>query len=379
MHEEQRQRTHEYLKARGIERALLASSSNVKWLTGFAPPVQLGPSVFAGGPPLVWYEEGEFTLFVLDAYAADTITFSAQPGCTVISYPGYTIEQPIASAEHLATALRQKLASPRARGGRIGVEEREVPAFLWKALRDAFGEAELVSIDGWLDPLRRVKTAEELAKLRENFALTDIGHAAARQAVQAGRREIDVWTAVHSAIQQAAGRRVPLGNDCVVGYRQANIGGWPLDLRLRPHDSLIVDLSTVLHGYWSDSCATYYAGEPTPQQVAMHRTVERALEFAISLVRPGVVARELDRQVRQFIANAGYPVYPHHTGHGIGVTSHEAPRIVPYNDEVLEEGMVILLEPGIYLPGETAVRLEDAVLVTSDGAELLTHHDKGLP
>jgi Xaa-Pro aminopeptidase len=80
--------------------------------------------------------------------------------------------------------------------------------------------------------------------------------------------------------------------------------------------------------------------------------------------------------VRQFIAAAGYPVYPHHTGHGVGVTGHEAPRIVPYNNEVLAEGMVIMLEPGIYLPGETGVRLEDALLVTATGAEVLTRHDK---
>jgi Xaa-Pro aminopeptidase len=111
----------------------------------------------------------------------------------------------------------------------------------------------------------------------------------------------------------------------------------------------------------------------------MHHTVAEALEFAISLVRPGAVAKEIDAQVRQFIADAGYPVYPHHTGHGVGVSGHEAPRIVPYSQEILEEGMVILLEPGIYLPGETGVRLEDALLVTSDGAEVLTRHDKSLP
>jgi Xaa-Pro aminopeptidase len=142
---------------------------------------------------------------------------------------------------------------------------------------------------------------------------------------------------------------------------------------------LVVDLSTILHGYWSDSCATYYAGEPTPQQVTMHRTAQEALEFGISLVRPGAVAREIDRKIRQFIADAGYPVYPHHTGHGIGVIGHESPRIVPYNEETLQEGMVIMLEPGIYLPGETSVRLEDGLLVTSDGVEVLTKHDKSLP
>ena len=90
------------------------------------------------------------------------------------------------------------------------------------------------------------------------------------------------------------------------------------------------------------------------------------------------MAKTIDREVRAFIDAAGYPVYPHHTGHGVGVSGHEEPRIVPYNEQVLEEGMVIMLEPGIYFPGETGVRLEDALLVTRDGAELLTHYDKRL-
>ena len=96
-------------------------------------------------------------------------------------------------------------------------------------------------------------------------------------------------------------------------------------------------------------------------------------------MRPCAIAREIDQQVRGFIADAGYPIYPHHTGHGVGVSGREAPRIVPYSEEVLQKGMVILLEPGIYLPGETGVRLEDAVLVTADGAEVLTKYDKCLP
>jgi len=206
-----------------------------------------------------------------------------------------------------------------------------------------------------------------------------LGHTVARRTVAPGRREIDLWTAIHSAIQQAAGSRVPLGNDCIVGYRRANISGWPLAYEIRAGDSVIVDLGTQLHGYWGDSCATYFAGEPTSQQVALHRTVTEALELAISLVRPGAIAGEIDRQVREFIARAGYPVYPHHTGHGLGVASHEAPLLVPSSQEVLQAGMVLTVEPGIYLPGETAVRLEDVLLVTADGVEVLTKHDKSLP
>lgn len=378
MHQEQRQRAQAHLQAKGIERALFANPSSVKWLTGFAPPVQVGFNFFAGGPPLVWYEGGQFTLLVVDAYAADTAAFDQQVDGAVITHLGYTIEQPLAGTDHLTTALRRVMG--KSPGGMVGVEERDVPAYFLAIMRQTIpGETDFVPVDGWLEPLRMIKTGEELAKLRENFALTDIGHAAARRAVAAGKREIDVWTEIHSAVQQAAGRRVPLGNDCVVGYRQNNIGGWPLDYEIRAHDSVIVDLSTIHYGYWSDSCAVYYAGEPTSKQMAMHRTAAQALDFAISLVRPGAVAKEIDQKVRQFIGDAGYPVYPHHTGHGVGVMGHEAPRIVPYSEEVLQEGMVIMLEPGIYLPGETGVRLEDALLVTSDGAEILTRHDKSLP
>ena len=380
MHQEQRQRAQAHLKAKGIERALFASPYSIKWLTGFAPPVQVGPNFFAGSPPLVWYEAGHFTLFVVDAYTADIAAFGQEPDGAVVTHLGYTIEQPLAGADHLATTLRETLAKSVKQRGKVGIEERDVPALVLAVLHHALPDGvDFVPIDGWLEPLRMIKTNEELVKLRENFALTDIGHGVARRAVAAGKREIDVWTEIHGAIQQAAGRRVPLGNDCVVGYRENNIGGWPLAYEIRPHDSLIVGLSAILYGYWSDSCATYYAGEPTPKQVAMHRTALAALEFAISLVRPGAVAQEIDQKVRQFIAAAGYPVYPHHTGHSVGVIGHEAPRIVPYNEEVLQEGMVIMLEPGIYLPGETSVRLEDALLVTSDGVEVLTKHDKSLP
>lgn len=378
MHQEQRQRTQELLASKGIERALFANFNSVKWLTGFNPPLQLGPNFFLGGPPLVWYQDGHFTLLVVDNQVGAAEGLSNDPDMSIVTYLGYTIQQPIAAGEHLAEAFRQLLGEVGS--GVVAVEEQDITMLLANVLIEACGgEMDFEPIDGWLEPLRMVKTGEELAKLRDNFALTDLGHATARQTVAAGQREIDVWTAMHNAIQQKAGHRVPFGNDCVVGYRQANIGGWPLDYMLRPHDGLIVDLSTILHGYWSDSCATYYAGEPTPQQITLHRFVTNALDFAISLLKPGAIAGEIDRQVRQFMADGGYPVYPHHTGHGVGVSGHEAPRIVPYSQEVLAEGMVIMLEPGIYLPGETGIRLEDGMLITTDGVEILTKHNKNLP
>jgi Xaa-Pro aminopeptidase len=368
MHEEQRQRAHDLLRAQGIAHALFASRPSVTWLTGFAPPIQLGAHPFAGGPPLVYYAGGEWTLLVLDGYAEA----AAASGLPVVGYLGYTIEAPIAGHDHLLAALRTLVGGL---AGPIGVEEQALPAYL----RNAFApDARLVPIDGALAPLRTIKTAEELVKLRANFALTDIGLAAAREVIRPSLREIEVWTAIHSAIQQAAGCRVSLGNDCTVG-RRAHSGGWPLDIEIQPGDSFVVDLSTHLHGYCSDSCATYYAGEPSAKQRAMHQTALDALDLAISLVKPGAVAGAIDRQIRQFMVDAGYPVYFHHTGHAVGASPHEEPRIVPYNDMALAAGMVLMLEPGIYFPNETAVRLEHAVLVTDSGAEILTTHDISLP
>lgn len=379
-HQPQREQAHELLKARGIERALFANIATVKWLTGFAPPIQTGPSAFLGGPPMVWYENNFWTLMVLDWQEANAGEFARQENCALVSYSGYTLDQPLTGQVKLRGLFRSVVRSVFGQNnlsGKIGIELRDAPADIALSLHE-LGAAELIPTDTWLDHFRRIKTPEELGKIRENFRLTDIGHAAARRAVVAGATEIQVWDAAHYAMESAAGQRVPLGNDCVVGYRKDNIGGAPLNYEIHAGDSVIVDLSAILHGYWDDSCATYFAGEPSAKQRAMYRTVERALEFAISLVKPGAVAREIDSRVREFIRKEGYPVYPHHTGHSIGVAAHEEPRIVPYNEMKLEENMVIMLEPGIYFPGETGVRLEDGVLVTRDGAEILSRHDKSL-
>ncbi len=374
-HLDQRARAAALLAQQGLDAALYTAPATVTWLTGFAPPLQVGPNPFLGNPAYVWYCDGHFTCLLQDMHAAAQESLAADPDVTVIPYVGYRLAGPIAVAANVRAALTEalKAAPPRAAAG---IERDHAPVPLAELVDRA--APTVTAVDGWLDPLRAVKTDEELAKLRRAFELTDVGHAAARQAAAVGTREIDVWTDVHAAVERHAGRRIALGNDCVIGHRDANIGGWPETHALRDGDSLVVDLSARFDGYWSDSCATYVAGTPTFRQREIHAVVTGALAYAISLVRPGVRANDVDREVRAFIEDAGWPVYPHHTGHGVGTTVHEAPRLAPYDDTPLEAGMVILLEPGIYIPGETGVRLEDAVLVTDDGAEVLTHHDKSL-
>ncbi len=368
MHTLQRQKTASLLDSQKIDYALFSSLESVKWLTGFAPPIHLGTNIFVGGPALVWYEKHHFTLIVLDVH--QTYAPPPQSDYDVVTYEGYTIQEPIASGRNLGAAL-QKFIPPAPR--KIGIESASITHLIQNLLA---AETEFARIDQWLEPMRAIKTPEEIAKLRRNFELVELGHQIARATVAPGLREIDVWMAIHSAINQATGEIVPLGNDCVVSSRQQNIGGLPLDFVIHPQDTLTVDLSTIHQGYWSDSCMSYFASDPTPQQLAVRQVVQDALEYGISLVKPGVMAREIDQKVRHFIKRAGLPVYPHHTGHGVGVSGHEAPRIVPYSEEILQAGMVIMLEPGVYIPGELSIRLEDALLITADGVEILTHHDK---
>ncbi len=371
MHVEQRAKTRTLLENRGITRALFTHPDSVTWLTGFSNPVQTGPSPFSAGPPLLWFDKGHYALIIQEEVAGAYIA-ADDPDFSLHSYTGYTLDHGFVAENNLHQALESVTGSTGS--GPIGIEKSSTPLNIVEFFQRH--TADWVQIDRILEPFRMIKTEMEIKHLRESFSLTDVGHAAARSAIRPGMREIDLWTEIHSAIDREVGRRVPLGNDCVVGTRQNNIGGWPETEFLEEGDTIVVDLGVRLNGYWSDSCATYFAGQPGEKAIRVHSTVLGALEFAISLIRPGIAAGEIDRQVRRFIENAGYPVYPHHTGHGIGVSPHEAPRLVPGNPLVLDAGMVLMLEPGIYFPGELGVRLEDAVLVTDTGAEIMTRHEK---
>jgi Xaa-Pro aminopeptidase len=179
--------------------------------------------------------------------------------------------------------------------------------------------------------------------------------------------ELELWTFVRGAIEQEAGTRTPILADLVAGPRTAETGGAPEGRTMREGELVLCDLVPQRGGYWGDSCATFPLGQPSPEAVTMHREASERLERLLDAARPGAVAADLDALARSGLE------YPHHSGHGLGRDWHEEPRIVPGSDTVLEPGMVVAFEPGSYGARE-GVRVEQVVLVTRDGCEVLSNH-----
>jgi Xaa-Pro dipeptidase len=370
MHLENLAKLDKYLKSKGVQAALLSNPFNITWLTGYAPSIQTGPSPFEGGPTLGWFHAGELTLLLNEWEAGP----ASATGANVATYVGYTINEPLLGPQRMSAALMEMLDPFSSLKGRVGVEMNELPVQLYASIQATLPQAELVNLDRQLDPLRAVKTQEEIEKIRAALHLSDLAQEEIRKHLEPGLSELDLWGHVKGRVELEAGCRVPVLVDLVAGARTGDVGGPPADYILQAGDPVMLDFVPRLDNYWGDNCAIWFVGEPTAELQKIYKIVRTALEVGAETIRPGIEARDLDARLRNIIRQAGFEPYPHHSGHGMGASYHEEPRIVPYNEMNLEPGMVLALEPGIYLPGVGGVRLENAFLVTPDGCEVLTRH-----
>ena len=333
---------------------LAARPATVAWLCGYVIELDGGPGPFALSP-LLLLRPDERPLAVV---SEDEAPAFAALGCDVAAYPGFTLAplDPVAGAR---SALARTLG-----GARVATETGWLPAALADGLR-------LVDVAGELVAARAVKDPDELEALRAAIAVCDAGQRAARVHARPGISELELWASVRAAVDEAAGCRTALVADLVSGSRTADVGGAPGARVLEEGDLVLCDLVPRVRGYWGDSCATFAVGEPDDAARAQHAAASEALARGIAALGPGVRACELDALVRDGLD------YPHHTGHGLGADWHELPRIVPDGDAVLQPGMVVALEPGVYADGR-GVRCEQVAVVTDDGCEVLSGHELAL-
>jgi Xaa-Pro aminopeptidase len=336
---------------------LLCSLESVCYATGYGAAPELGPSPHAGGPNVALVaRDGSTTLIVPDLEGEDAAASRAN---RVITYETF------ANRPHAAplSRLLADAVEAEVRGARVAVEHGAMPA-LWRL--DVAGD-----VTPGLTRARATKTAEEIAQLRECARLTAVGQAQALQA-EPGMTELEVFGAIRGAIEAEAGAPFVLGVDLLSGVeRTAEAMGAPGLRVLQEGDPVLCDLGPRVGGYWGDSCNTFVLGEPSAAFLSLRTAVERAIERACEVIRPGIAAGVLDALVREPIERAGY-VDPLHIGHAIGTANFEFPRVVPGEPARLEPGMVLMIEPGAYAPGIGGARLEWMFLVTETGNEVLS-------
>lgn len=359
-----------YLDVLDLRAAILSNPCTITWLTGYAAPIGTGPSPFEGGPAIAWYRQGELTLILSDAERAAAVAH----GVNVREYVGYALDEPLCALGRQADVLRGALREHGALSGAIGIELGFLPAALARVVAEELPHAAQAPLDTELPPLRAVKTEAEIDKIRRALRLCDLAQARVGQQARAGTTEMELWTSLKQATETEAGEPLPVLADVVAGRRTVDIGGPPTNYTVQPGDPILLDVVLRLDGYWGDNANTYLVDEPSTELRSMYRVVGNALQRGIDAVRPGVKASALDGLLREAIRAAGYEPYPHHSGHGLGTSYHEEPRLVPHNEMTFAPGMVIALEPGIYMPDVGGVRREHAVLVTSTGCEVLTRH-----
>jgi Xaa-Pro aminopeptidase len=231
---------------------------------------------------------------------------------------------------------------------------------------------QVVPVSSPITALRAVKGSTELSAIRKACRIAAGACRYARKLCNPGISEIALYYKIE---EYFARNRVKASFPTIIAFgpNSANPHHVPGSRKLRKNDTILMDLGCVWKGYCSDLTHTFLFGKMTGLQMRVFSCVKHAQQAGLDAVRAGVLASEVDAAARGLIAKGGYGKnFIHTTGHGVGIDIHEAPRISAKDKTTLEAGMVITVEPGVYLPGKFGVRIEDTVLVTKNGFEILT-------
>jgi Xaa-Pro aminopeptidase len=261
--------------------------------------------------------------------------------------------------------------------GRIAFEADQLSYAAWETL--SAGGLELVPTHGVVEALRAVKDERELTAIREAAAITNEVYERISQGRFSGRTERDVAWEIGRLFHERGAERPSFDTVVAAGPNGALPHATPSERKIERGQTIVVDAGCVVDGYCSDCTRTFAAGPLSDELKEVYEVCARAQEQALAAVAAGRSCREVDAVARDSIADAGFGEgFGHGLGHGVGLLVHEAPRLTHLSEEVLAAGNVVTIEPGIYLEGSGGVRIEDLVVVGSEGPEVLTSFTKAL-
>jgi Xaa-Pro aminopeptidase len=330
-----------------LDDALLVTGLvNVQYLTGFE----------SSNTALLVDPAGEATLYTDFRYAD-----------AARAVEGVRFEQ---TPRSVLMALAERLS-----GRRIAVEATHVSLADAERLRE--GGVELVSTSGLVEALRAVKEPKELDALRRAAAISDRVYEELGRQRFVGRTEAELAWWLEQAWHEAGADGPAFDAIVAFGENGARPHAKLRDEPIPEGTLVVVDAGCTVDGYRSDCTRTFFTGEPEGRLRELYDLCLTAQLDALAAVRPGALGKDVDAASRTAIADAGMgELYGHGLGHGVGLDVHEEPNMRPESDAVLAPGNVVTVEPGIYVPGEVGVRIEDMVVVTEDGCERLTNVTK---
>jgi Xaa-Pro dipeptidase len=277
-------------------------------------------------------------------------------------------------------AFRSALTSSGLESGKVGIIPRRLRILEMQYLQDAAPKVEFLSGQHIVNHLRMIKGDDELELMAEAVRIAECALASTLPAIKPGVTEKDIASKlVGRLLHSGSDPELPFFPIVAFGPNSANPHAFPTDRKLKSGEVVLIDWGANVKGYFSDITRTFAMGDANPELEKIAEFVRKANEAGRAAAKPGVKSKQVDAAARNVIEEAGYGKYfIHRTGHGLGREGHEEPHISQFDDTVLEQGMTFTIEPGIYLPNRGGVRIEDDVVVTSDGSRSLTNLPRDL-
>jgi Xaa-Pro aminopeptidase len=343
------------LAQRNLDALLVAFSPNLRYLSGFT-----------GSSANLLVTPGESILFTDPRYAIQAKRETGR-ACRVVIVKGRLT--PAVSAAIAKRGLK-----------RIGYEPARMTCDRYESLKSALPmRASLEPVAGWIEALRMVKSPGEIARIRRSVDINSQAFEQAAARLRPGATERDFAAELEYRMRRLGAEKPAFETIVAAGARSALPHAQPTAAPLRPGDLIVVDMGAFVEGYASDMTRMLFLGQPGAKVKRTYKAVLEAQLAAIDAVRPGVTAASVDRAARAVLKAHGLDrAFVHSTGHGLGLEIHEPPRLGAREKTRLQAGMAITIEPGVYLEGWGGIRIEDTVLVTQTGCEILTPTDKAL-
>ena len=334
------------LDGRGVDALLVTAPANLRYVTGF------------GGSTAIAVVGPELRRFITDFRYVERAAGEVH---------GFDVER--GDRELLATLERGWPDGPL----RLGFEDDHLSVRRHGRLREALPErVELVPAGGVVEAVRAVKEPGEVAAIRAAAALADEAYRTLAGDGLVGRTEREVAAWLELELRRLGADAAAFPPIVASAERGAMPHAEPQDVAIAPDTLVTLDVGARLDGYCSDCTRTWATGTPAQELLDAYELCLRAQQAALAALRPGMSGRDADAVARDLIAGAGLGErFGHSLGHGVGLDVHEDPRLSAGNEQALEPGNVVTVEPGIYLPGRGGVRIEDLVVLTDTSAEVL--------